>query len=343
MRAGETRMCVLPFITPSIEPNGDVRLCSAASTYAYLDQTNLGNCGAAGLSAVWENEGFRDIRRSLLTGEGLKPFCSACEYRHEGPPWVLQLHLALYGFGRAGSPEFLPVIERLAGRHEEYRALAPVLGLWVEEMPAALGGGAGWAWHLDVPAGGGRVAFAGEGRWSDVTFAAYPFDMAILGRLDGGAVRVRFRVEGVTAPGDLNVRVSFEDDGGIVLYAFPALDLGRGEASFATTALRRDAEIAPGRKASKIRVGGFGPAGTSLTVTSVDVRVGPDVFESDLDPHPRSRSDPRIDEEELSALRRDQQRLRELLLTIAPLRRITSMFVPKPARDALKKLLRRMS
>ncbi len=40
---GNTRMCVPPFTTPSIEPEGGVRLCSAASIFNYLDETLMGS------------------------------------------------------------------------------------------------------------------------------------------------------------------------------------------------------------------------------------------------------------------------------------------------------------
>src|SRR5690606_31500685 len=118
--AGNTRMCVLPFTTPSIEPDGGVRLCSAASIFDYLDETMMGNIHEGGLAGVWRNEKFRNLRRSLLTGNGLRPYCDHCEYRFEGPTWLITFHLALLAQNRARTPDaaITSLVLRYRGRYD---------------------------------------------------------------------------------------------------------------------------------------------------------------------------------------------------------------------------------
>jgi radical SAM protein with 4Fe4S-binding SPASM domain len=98
---GNTRICTLPFTTPSIEPDGGVRLCSAASIFNYLDETMMGSIHHGGLETVWRNQKFRKLRQALLTGDALAPYCHNCDYRFEGPPWLLVFHLALLTYNRA--------------------------------------------------------------------------------------------------------------------------------------------------------------------------------------------------------------------------------------------------
>src|SRR5262249_2686138 len=38
-----TKICMLPFTTPSMETTGDIRLCSASSIFDYREETNMGN------------------------------------------------------------------------------------------------------------------------------------------------------------------------------------------------------------------------------------------------------------------------------------------------------------
>lgn len=132
-----TKLCVLPFTTPSMEPDGSIRLCSASTIHAYYDETNMGNCREpGGLKAVWSGEKYRRIRASLLTGKNLRPYCSACEYRFDGPVWMFQLHLALYAF-RAGvrDPEIRDIIFKWQHRHDEYQSLAHDANLEVLPLP----------------------------------------------------------------------------------------------------------------------------------------------------------------------------------------------------------------
>ncbi len=134
-----TKMCMLPFANPSIEPDGSIRLCSASSIFAYRDETNMGNARKEGLGTVWTGEKYVAIRRSLLTGDKLAPYCDACEYRHDGPAWMLQLHLALHALNN-GVDE--PQVRELAARHmhryAEYQAKAAEYGLPPLAAPADL-------------------------------------------------------------------------------------------------------------------------------------------------------------------------------------------------------------
>lgn len=131
-----TRMCMLPFTTPSMEPDGSIRLCSASSIFDFRAETNMGNAREAGLEAVWRDEKYRHIRRTLLSGEAMTPYCQACEYRSEGPAWLFQLHLALHAWG-AGlrSPDLLDLLQHRSARYAEYRTEAPALGLQVLPLP----------------------------------------------------------------------------------------------------------------------------------------------------------------------------------------------------------------
>ncbi|MFC7474687.1 glycosyltransferase [Dankookia sp. GCM10030260] len=133
----QTKLCMLPFTTPSMEPDGSIRLCSASSIFDYRAETNMGNARAEGLEAVWRGGKYRHIRRTLLSGEALTPYCQACEYRREGPAWLFQLHLALHAWD-AGlrSPELHALLQRRAPRYAEYCAEAPDLGLQVLPLPA---------------------------------------------------------------------------------------------------------------------------------------------------------------------------------------------------------------
>ena len=127
--AGEvrTKMCMLPFSSPSMEPDGSIRLCSASSIFAYYDQTNMGNCRTDGLSKVWSGDRYKEIRKGLLNGKDMKPFCAACEYRFDAPVWMMQLHLGLHAYHHGvRSDDVLALIGRRLHRYEEYRARAPV-------------------------------------------------------------------------------------------------------------------------------------------------------------------------------------------------------------------------
>lgn len=125
-----TMMCMLPFNSPTQEPDGAVRLCSASSTFGYAAETNMGDYPALGLAAVWRGEKYRHIRKTLLTGDGLEPYCASCEYRFAGEAWMLQLHAALFAW-QAGvrDTELAGLIRRWASRHEEYAAKGLSLGL----------------------------------------------------------------------------------------------------------------------------------------------------------------------------------------------------------------------
>lgn len=146
VEAGEllTKMCMLPFTTPSQEPDGGIRLCSASSIFQYRSETNMGNARLSGLEAVWRGEKYRHVRRTLLQGgDALTPYCSKCEYRHDGPAWLLQLHLALHAYHNGiRAPEVVQLLKARQTRYAEYLKKAPTVGLsshhWPEDLSDAL-------------------------------------------------------------------------------------------------------------------------------------------------------------------------------------------------------------
>lgn|GEM_PF-6859223 len=340
MKPGATRMCILPFTTPSVEPDGTVRLCSAASTYAYLDETNMGNYREAGLAAVWNNSRFRQIRQSLLSGAGLKPFCESCEYRHEGPPWMLQFHLALYGHNQTGSESFLPIIERHRERYEEYCRIAAQLGLWVEPMPAPPKDESSWIYRLKplVPP---AIRFQAEGEWTDITLPIAALDVEQLVQIPESRIVVRCRGNHIVAGDLLNLRVSLEDGEGKLAYYFPHFNESEGVLSFAGSSLQSEKGTGFPRKASQIRVGGFGPVGTSLTIDSIEVSMGPQLTEacSELaDQRLRGEQEHLRSAQLEDQLRQVSGRLSELDHRVEPLRRVFRL-LPRRLRDVLKNVL----
>lgn len=137
--SGERRtpMCTLAFTTPCQEPDGGVRLCSASSTFGYATETNMGNYQTDGLAEVWRGEKYQHIRKSLLTGDELEPYCAACEYRFHGEAWMFQLHIALFAYeSGVRDPETLGLIRRWRDRYNAYFEQAPALGLPAIAMPA---------------------------------------------------------------------------------------------------------------------------------------------------------------------------------------------------------------
>jgi radical SAM protein with 4Fe4S-binding SPASM domain len=125
-----TKICTLPFTTPSMETDGSIRLCSAASIFDYRDETNMGNCRKDGLEAVWRGEKYRQVRETLFSGENLRPYCDSCEYRFDGPAWLLQLHLGLHAYHNGVQSD--TVKQLIAARldyYDEYITAAPKVGL----------------------------------------------------------------------------------------------------------------------------------------------------------------------------------------------------------------------
>lgn len=128
-----------PFADPCVEPDGSIRLCCASSTFPYLDKTNMGNARRDGLGAVWSGEKYKAIRRSLLTGDELTSYCAACEYRHDGPAWMLQLHLALNAIHNGvADTEVRKLAARRLHRYVEYEAEGSDYGLPPLALPEDL-------------------------------------------------------------------------------------------------------------------------------------------------------------------------------------------------------------
>ena len=128
----QSKMCMLPFTSPSLEPDGSIRLCSAASIFDYRNETNLGDCRTEGLAEIWTGSKYQSIRKGLLTGCGLKKFCENCEYRSDAPAWMVQLHLALHAhFNGDRTTGVLALIGRHRDRYDDYLVRAKDKGIVV--------------------------------------------------------------------------------------------------------------------------------------------------------------------------------------------------------------------
>ncbi len=141
LESGEvrTKMCMLPLSSPSMEPDGSIRLCSASSIFAYYNDTNMGNCQTDSLGKAWTGDRYQAVRKGLLTGHAMKPYCSKCEYRFDGPAWLFQLHLSLHAYMNGDrTPEVLALIGRRIGRHEEYEQRGRAIGLDPIPLPPEL-------------------------------------------------------------------------------------------------------------------------------------------------------------------------------------------------------------
>lgn len=134
---GRTRICTIPFTNPTIEPNGKFRLCSAASTFGYSTETTMGHMDS-GVGNVWNGAKYRAIRTALLTGDDLPVYCHRCEYRHEGPTWVLQLHVALHVYAETGAANVLQMIERMSKYYLSYKRFCIARNLAWGEWPQPL-------------------------------------------------------------------------------------------------------------------------------------------------------------------------------------------------------------
>jgi MoaA/NifB/PqqE/SkfB family radical SAM enzyme/GT2 family glycosyltransferase len=134
-----TKICTLPFHTPSMEVDGSIRLCSAASIFGFRDETNMGNCRTKGLAEVWSGEKYQAIRSSLFTGENLTPYCAGCEYRFDGPAWMLQLHVGLHAYHTGvRTPEIMQLLKQRLNRYDEYVREANAVGLQPLHLGAEL-------------------------------------------------------------------------------------------------------------------------------------------------------------------------------------------------------------
>lgn len=70
-------ICLMPFKQIYVNFNGDVRPCCIA-TINEENTLKLGNLKEHTLSELWNCEAMVKIRRSLLTGENMHPFCRGC-------------------------------------------------------------------------------------------------------------------------------------------------------------------------------------------------------------------------------------------------------------------------
>jgi MoaA/NifB/PqqE/SkfB family radical SAM enzyme len=71
----QTKQCLLPWLFPYVDKNGDVFPCC----YAAGDRTAvMGNITQEPMEAVWEGERFRQFRTDLLGGTTMPGICHAC-------------------------------------------------------------------------------------------------------------------------------------------------------------------------------------------------------------------------------------------------------------------------
>jgi MoaA/NifB/PqqE/SkfB family radical SAM enzyme len=142
-----TKLCMLPFTSPSHEPDGSIRLCSASSIFRFPpSDSNMGNARNQGLANVWTGQKYRAVREGLLKGgDQMAPFCASCEYRHDGPAWMLQLHVALHAWHNGvRTAEIAASLRSRVPRYREYVDLAAKFGIahFPEPTPLPAGDGA---------------------------------------------------------------------------------------------------------------------------------------------------------------------------------------------------------
>jgi radical SAM protein with 4Fe4S-binding SPASM domain len=283
---GNTRMCVLPFTTPSIEPDGGVRLCSAASIFHYLDETMMGSVHEGGLANVWNNAKFQKLRHALLSGTDLPPYCNRCDYRFEGPPWLLVLHIALLTYNRSQQKDadVADLIRRHEHRYSEYCSIAGQHGLWVEPLPTKLE-------HARLQVvdllGGKPCSFVlqGEQMWADVTVALPKGFAARLTRtteLSIGWVN-RFQDRPAAAP---NLRISLEEQtpDRIAHAFFPAAPTSEGTETWRVDAFRRSVPDLDPDRLVRLRIGGFGERGSVVELRELALLITEAVNESPTQP-----------------------------------------------------------
>jgi len=264
-------MCVLPFTTPSVEPDGGVRLCSAASIFDFPEETLMGNVRDGGLAQVWRNAKFQALRRSLLAGSDLRPYCNQCEYRFEGPPWLLVFHLALVAHNRMTTPPpgIADLVLRYQGHYPEYVRLAKTHGLWWEPFPEALRSRV--LGRSDLLRRHPRVLeFAGNQSWRDLRV---PVPRRLARRLAKGeriwlTIRWRNLVDGQVAAAAPNLRVSVEEeDLNRIAYAFlPTATAPGGDVWIPLADMLRSVDDLALGASVRVRVGGFGAAGTAIVL-----------------------------------------------------------------------------
>jgi hypothetical protein len=201
-----------------------------------------------------------------------------------------------------------------------------------------------WAWVYRVkPEIAPSVVFIAEGQWADAVVAVPAFDVERFVRLEGGNLTVRCKVQGTDAPSALNLRVSLEDNESRLAYYFPHFDPSRGQLTFAAQSLKIDNGATWPRRASKIRIGGFGPAGSSLSIDSIEFAISDDVSQPRLSKFhelfPQSDEQSRLAAAKLEEeQRRASARLADLERWILPLRAVFRRLPPR-LRETIKKFV----
>lgn len=283
---GNTRICVLPFTTPSIEPSGGVRLCSAASTFNYLDETLMGSVREGGLAKVWSNARFQKLRQALLSGQDLPPYCDKCDYRFEGPPWLLVLHLALLTYNRSKQKDadVADLIRRYEHRYAEYRQIAGNHGLWVEPMPEKLE--RSQLQVVDLLGGKPRsLALQGEETWADVTIPLPAGFAHLLARASEVSVGWRSRAVHAGA-GTPNLRISLEEASPQrTRHAFfPTVPATEGNEALRLDAFQDSVPDLDPQRLVTLRIGGFGARGSTVELQELALLLPADASESATSP-----------------------------------------------------------
>lgn len=88
---GKTRHCLFPFAKPSLTLGGRIGLCCSSNGRYVL----MGNALESGFFTVWTGEKYIQLRRALLSGKNLPPYCIDCDRAPVVDPYILQMDIAL--------------------------------------------------------------------------------------------------------------------------------------------------------------------------------------------------------------------------------------------------------
>lgn len=106
LATGQTRYCLFPFEKPSLTISGETGLCCSPKG-RYI---RMGNAEKESFGEIWRGYDYVKIRKALLTGEDMPPYCLNCERAPEVSPIVLQMDVALrqlYYFKNDGLKKFV--------------------------------------------------------------------------------------------------------------------------------------------------------------------------------------------------------------------------------------------
>lgn len=87
---GKTRYCPLPFQKFHLRIDGTINPC-CSNTGRF---TVMGNIHEKDLASVWNSDVYIRLRRALLSGDNLPPYCDSCERAPEVEPVIMQMDIA---------------------------------------------------------------------------------------------------------------------------------------------------------------------------------------------------------------------------------------------------------